>query len=68
MGGRHIPGEAENFGHVAKFLGRVVKGGKIFGRVAKGGGEKFWTRRRGGSKQFWILNFLESLGKIKGHV
>ena len=35
----------------------LVKGGaKNFGRVAKGG------------EIFWILNFLESLGKIKGHV
>ena len=27
-----------------------LRGVKIFGRVAKGGGEKFWTRREGGRK------------------
>ena len=47
------------FGHF-KFLG------------PRGGGETFWTHREGGAKNFgrviWILDFLESLGKIKGHV
>ena len=37
-----------------------------------GGGQKFWMHREGGgpggSEKFQILNFLESLGKIKGHV
>ena len=42
-------------------------GAKEFGRVAKGGRKILDASLRGG-EQFWILNFLESLGKIKGHV
>ena len=49
-------------------LNFLVKGGaKNFGRVAKGGRKILDASFRGGEK-FWILNFLESLGKIKGHV
>ena len=41
-------------------------GGERFWTHCEGG--KFWTRCQRGGEQFWILNFLESLGKIKGHV
>ena len=46
----------------------LVKGGaKNFGRVAKEGRKFLDVSFRGGEK-FWTLIFLESLGKIKGHV
>ena len=34
----------------------------------RGGGRKILDVSLRGGEQFWILNFLESLGKIKGHV
>ena len=50
------------------FLSFRSKGGaKIFQRVAKGGRKIFNASRRGGEK-FSTFDFLESLGKIKGHV
>ena len=43
-------------------------GAKEFGRVMKGGGRKILDASFRGGEKFWLLNFLESLGKIKGHV
>ena len=42
------------------FFGLRGGGAKIFGRVAKGGGEKFWTLRGGGTKNFGSPIVLES--------
>ena len=49
-------------------LNKKSKGGaKNFGHVAKGG-EKFLMLHLGGGEKFWILKFLESSGKIEGHI
>ena len=53
-----------------KNFSKNCKGGeKNLQRVLKGGGEKFSTRLEGGGgEKFSTSDFLESLGKIKGHV
>ena len=53
LGGRHIPGGAKNFGHVAK-------GGRRFLDASRRGGKNFWTRREGGAKNFRLdLEFFK---------
>ena len=50
------------------FLNSRSKGGRKFFNASRRGGEKFSTRREGGGEKFSTFDFLESLGKIKGHV
>ena len=51
----------------AKNFQRVAKGEGIFNASQRGGRKIFNVSRRGGEK-FSTFDFLESLGKIKGHV
>ena len=66
MGGKKLQRKV----HIYEIGGKKIVLGeraKEFGCVAKGGRKFLDASRRGGEK-FWISNFLESLGKIKGHV